>query len=189
MKTVWFWQLWTLGVAHTGVGPDQSLSGPHRAHSKSRDQPRDRGGPLAEAEVGCGSGCVQGHLQLRPQGNIIIAINFIMFWFILLLVLPCFLFFSIFFLLSILGSSCFRTPFLFLFLYISIFTFLFCCSVFFSLTLSFFFFLYICFFYISISTLLFSCSVFFPFFKKSFLLVPSLSLLYASVGTLLWFCF
>ena len=27
----------------------------HSAHSRSRDQPRDRGGSLGETEVGCGS--------------------------------------------------------------------------------------------------------------------------------------
>ena len=79
--------------AHAGTGPDQNLSGPHRGHSRSRDQPRGRGQPLGEVEVGSGSWRVQGHLQLRPQGNIIITINFIMFWFFLLLVLAFFCFF------------------------------------------------------------------------------------------------
>ena len=109
---------------HVGIGPDQSLSGPHRAHSRSRDQPRGRGESLGEVEVGYGSQRVQGHLQQRPQGNIIITINFIMFWFVLLFVLAfcsfdffnffclfvvvvlgfCFVLFCLFF--SLLGSLC-----------------------------------------------------------------------------------
>ena len=55
------------GQAHAGTGPDQSQSGPHRAHSRSRGQPRGRGGPLGEAEVGCGSQHVQGHSQQTPR--------------------------------------------------------------------------------------------------------------------------
>ena len=77
MKTVYLWQLWTLGAAHAGIGPDQRLSGPHRAHSRSRNHPRGRGEPLGEVEVGCGSQHVQGHLQQRQQEKII-TINFIM---------------------------------------------------------------------------------------------------------------
>ena len=50
-----------------------------RAQSRSRHQPRDREGSLGEVKVGCGAQCVQRHLQRRPQGNIIITINFIMF--------------------------------------------------------------------------------------------------------------
>ena len=63
-----------MGAAYTGIGLDQSLSGPHRDHSRSTDHPRSRGGPLEEVEVACGSWCVQRHLKQRPQGNIIITI-------------------------------------------------------------------------------------------------------------------
>ena len=64
-----------------GTGPHHNLRGPHGAHSRSREQPRGTGEPPGEAEVevGCGSRQVQGHLQRRPQGNIVITINFIMF--------------------------------------------------------------------------------------------------------------
>ena len=47
-------RLW--GQAHGAVGPDQSLSCPHSAQSRSRDQPIGIGQPPGEAEVGCGSG-------------------------------------------------------------------------------------------------------------------------------------
>ena len=35
-----------------GVGPDQSISWSHSAHSRSIDLPRDTGGPSREARIG-----------------------------------------------------------------------------------------------------------------------------------------
>ena len=89
--------------------------------------------------MGCGSQHVQGQLHQRPQGNIIITINFIMFGFILLLVLAFLggiLFLSLFvcwcfrfFFFSLLGISVIYDVFLFFILIFYAFLFLLCFSV------------------------------------------------------------
>ena len=68
------WQLWTLGAAHAGTGPDQSLSGPPQGRRQVQRPAQRRGEPLGEAEVGCGSWRVQ-----ERQGNIVLLIFLIGF--------------------------------------------------------------------------------------------------------------
>ena len=57
-----------------GVGPGQSLSWPHSAHSGSTDLPRGIRRPPGEVGIGSGSLWEPGHWQRRPQENILITI-------------------------------------------------------------------------------------------------------------------
>ena len=49
------------GQVQAGAGPGQSLNWPNSTHSRSRDLPRDIGGPPGEVGVGSGSWWAQGH--------------------------------------------------------------------------------------------------------------------------------